>query len=130
MSVSDPLLKKLKGFVLEFRTNDIVVTDDNENLAKLCCVLEEIFQKGIKKSKWFDKSDYFWPWVAKIPSFSKERCNPILSMVIDTVKESKKVTLDLGRGRLFIRSALMKKSSDCASTNYRQKQTISNGGVL
>lgn len=109
MSVSDPLLKKLKGFVLEFRTNDIVVTDDNENLAKLCCVLEEIFQKGIKKSKWFDKSDYFWPWVAKIPSFSKERCNPILSMVIDTVKESKKVTLDLGRGRLFIRSALMKK---------------------
>lgn len=33
---------------MEFRTNDIVVTDDNENLAKLCCVLEEIFQKGIK----------------------------------------------------------------------------------
>lgn len=25
------------------------------------------------ESKWFDKSDYFWPWVAKIPSFSKER---------------------------------------------------------
>ncbi|XP_048757841.1 uncharacterized protein LOC125668103 [Ostrea edulis] len=109
MSVSDPLLKSLKRFVLEFRTTNIVVTDDNENLAKLCSVLEEIFQKGIKKSKFFDKSDFFWSWVAKLPSFSKERCNPILSMVIDTVKESKKVTLDLGRGRLFIRSALMKK---------------------
>ncbi|XP_061182554.1 uncharacterized protein LOC133190890 isoform X2 [Saccostrea echinata] len=109
MSVSDPLLKRLKGFVLEFRTKNIVVTDDNEDLAKLCCVLEEIFQKGIKKSRWFDKSDFFWSWVAKIPSFSKERCNPILSMVIDTVKDSKKVTHDLGRGRLFIRSALMKK---------------------
>lgn len=24
-------------------------------------------------SRWFEKSDFFWSWVSKVPSFSKER---------------------------------------------------------
>ncbi|XP_033749237.1 uncharacterized protein LOC117333925 isoform X2 [Pecten maximus] len=108
MSVSDPLLRELKGIVLELRTKNEVVCDRTPTLLKLSKNLEEIFRKGLKNPGWFGKCDY-WTWISKLTNISKQRNNPILSMVIDSVKESKKVFSSCGRGRLFIRSALVKK---------------------
>ncbi|XP_060079981.1 uncharacterized protein LOC132559387 [Ylistrum balloti] len=108
MSVSDPLLRELKGLVLELRTKNENVCDRTPTLHRLCKILEEIFRKGLKNPGWFGKCDY-WTWISKLNNISKQRNNPILSMVIDSVKESKKVFSSCGRGRLFIRSALVKK---------------------
>lgn len=108
MSVSDPLLRELKGIVLELRTKNETVYDRTPSLLKLCANLEEIFRKGLKNPGWFGKCDY-WTWISKLTNITKQRNNPILSMVVDSVKESKKVLSSCGRGRLFIRSALVKK---------------------
>ncbi|KAJ8319405.1 hypothetical protein KUTeg_004496 [Tegillarca granosa] len=108
MSVSDPLLRRLKGLVLEIRMKNEIVTDKSAVLQPLCVVLEEIYRKGIKYSGWFRKSDY-WTWINKVASIPGQRINPVFSIVVESIRECKKVHMECGRGRLFLRAALMKK---------------------
>lgn len=111
MSVSDPLLKKFKGIILELRSGRSPVTDDNEQLQPLCLTLEQIFSKGFKVSNnsWLKKCTY-WTWISKLPTLSsKDRISPMCSMAIEAIKKSKKTQTDTGRGRCFIRQALVKK---------------------
>lgn len=110
MSVSDPLLKQLKALTLDFRLSKGIVNDKSEKLEPFCEILEKIFRKGLKQNGgWFSKTDY-WCWIYKLlDSPTSQRINPIFSMVTDIVKESKKVCNLQGRGRLFIRYALVKK---------------------
>lgn len=110
MSVSDPLLKQLKALTLEFRLSKGIVNDKTEKFESFCEILEKIFRKGLKQNGgWFSKTDY-WCWINKLlDNPSNQRMNPIFSMVTDIVKECKKVTNHQGRGRLFIRYALVKK---------------------
>ncbi|XP_013415891.1 uncharacterized protein LOC106177605 [Lingula anatina] len=110
MSVSDPLLKKLKGFIYELRTGEGPVEDENTYLKPLCETIEEILRKGLKTSGMFrlSKKDY-WHWIDSLPNNSNIRVNPIFSMAVEYVRSSKKLKTAQGRGRLFIRSALQKK---------------------
>ncbi|GAB1605907.1 RUN and FYVE domain-containing 4-like [Argonauta hians] len=110
MSVTDPLLKQLKGLILEFRLSQTVINDKTEKLHPLCDVIEKIFRKGLKNNgSWFSKTDY-WCWVSKAAyDVAYDRVNPIFIMVTSIVNESKKVCTLQGKGRLFIRCALVKK---------------------
>lgn len=114
MSVSDPLLKKLKCFIYELRTDPGVIKDDNTYVQTLCETLEEIMRKGLKKQNSFfgmARRDY-WSWIEYMGTDgngSTERVNPIFSMAVTTVKNCDKTLTTQGRGRLFIRLALQKK---------------------
>lgn len=108
MPLHDPLLKRLKGIVLDLRTKKDVITDNSPILTELCIILEDIFTRGCRDTSWFNKTNYrYWTWIEKIGL--KGRYQPAFHMVIDTVKDCKKTCTYCGRGRLFIRSALSKK---------------------
>ncbi|KAL3877595.1 hypothetical protein ACJMK2_035291 [Sinanodonta woodiana] len=142
MSVSDPLLKKLKGHILELRSRSETVRDGHPRLVSLCHTLECIFSKGLKKSSsWFKKSGY-WAWIVKIPILTaNQRINPILMMTIDSVKECKKTQSSLGKGRHFIRMSLVKrvltvpvqilaKDKQLANTWYAENESILGDEIL
>ncbi|KAL4241110.1 hypothetical protein ACF0H5_001888 [Mactra antiquata] len=125
MSVSDPLIKKLKAFVIALRSKDEVVKDGHNLLQPLCETLEDILLKGLKSSNsWFgSNSCEYWTWISKIPSLSTQLRNksiylcpsrdldtssnlpiPTLSLLSSVLTKS-----DRGRGRHFIRTALVKR---------------------
>lgn len=110
MSVSDPLLKQLKAFVLTLRSKDELVTDSHQLLQQLCETLEDILRKGLKENgSWFGSSKTeFWFWITKLPTL-QARLSPWLQMSIAAVKKSKKIKLYRGYGRQFIRTALKNK---------------------
>lgn len=108
MPLHDPLLKRLKGLVLDIRLKNDVITDKSPVLTELCVTIEDILIRGSRDTSWFSKSNYrYWTWIEKIGQ--RERYQPAFHMVLDTVKDCKKVCTSCGRGRLFIRSALSKK---------------------
>ncbi|XP_045213180.1 uncharacterized protein LOC123564003 [Mercenaria mercenaria] len=112
MSVSDPLLKKLKAFVLALRSKAEPVTDSHTLLCPLCENIESILLKGLKANiSWLGSSKTeYWTWISKIPALLEQnRVNPLLSMSITAVKKCEKTKRDRGRGRNFVRIALMKK---------------------
>ncbi|KAH3871453.1 hypothetical protein DPMN_034655 [Dreissena polymorpha] len=112
MSVTHPLLKKLKGFIISLRSKDETVTDINQLLQPVCETIEWIFFYGLQAStSWFGqpKTEY-WAWISKIQSLpDKNRLNSMLLMTIEAAKKNNKTHHDIGRGRCFIRSALNKK---------------------
>ncbi|KAL5019334.1 hypothetical protein ScPMuIL_005056 [Solemya velum] len=110
MSVSDPLLKILKVFVLELRTEDAIITDEHKQLRPLCENLEAIFRKGLRKNGgWFGTSDY-WSWISKLDNeWNGTRISPALCMIVNYVKNSRKAKSIKGKGRLFLRICLLKK---------------------
>ncbi|XP_060570178.1 uncharacterized protein LOC132728549 isoform X2 [Ruditapes philippinarum] len=112
MSVSDPLLKKLKDFVLALRSKDEEVKDSNKLLCPLCENLEHIFFKGLRASvSWLGSSKTeYWTWISKFPVLSEQyRVNPLLCMSVTAVKKCEKTKRDQGKGRNFIRIALVRK---------------------
>uniref|UniRef100_A0A0L8HNA4 RUN domain-containing protein n=1 Tax=Octopus bimaculoides TaxID=37653 RepID=A0A0L8HNA4_OCTBM len=125
MSVSDPLLKQLKALILEFRLSEVAVNDKNEKLHTLCDIIEKIFRKGLKQNGgWFSKTDY-WCWISKsVYDVANDRVNPIFVMVTNIVNESKKVCTLQGKGRLFIRCALVKKVLGVAVELLRKDQRL------
>ncbi|WAQ95439.1 hypothetical protein MAR_028129, partial [Mya arenaria] len=96
MSVSHPLLKKLKAFVIALRSKDEPVKDSHQLLLPLCETIEKIFLQGLKATNsWFGQP--------------KTECHPFLAMSVSAVKKNKKTRHDVGRGRNFMRTALVKK---------------------
>ncbi|GBN25884.1 hypothetical protein AVEN_112605-1 [Araneus ventricosus] len=114
MSVSHPLLKQLKGHVYELRKDaQTEVRDHHPTMLPLCHTLEEIFQAGLKTKLntpfGLMRKDY-WFWVQFLyEQRDKYRMPFALVEAIESVQNSKKVHTNLGRGRLFIRTALVKK---------------------
>lgn len=47
MSVSDPLIKELKGWTRKLLEHAKEITDENENLYQFCKCLENCLQKGL-----------------------------------------------------------------------------------
>jgi len=111
MSVSDPLLKKLKGFIVKLRTDPDPIHDDHCCLQAFCETIETIFRKGLKQSAslfQLKQRDY-WHWIENIGDGENIRVNPIFTMAVAGVKTCGKVLTTRGRGRFFIRMALQKK---------------------
>lgn len=80
MSVSDPLLKKLKGHVLQFFTvpptcYKTAITDECIELRELCETLENIFRKGLKArlSTTQTVEPEFWGVYEALPEFLSSR---------------------------------------------------------
>ncbi|KAI0210733.1 hypothetical protein LSAT2_004478 [Lamellibrachia satsuma] len=113
MSVSDPLLKVLKGHVVALRLCPDIITDSHPSLKPLCETLELIFVKGLHQNSslfGLTRRDY-WHWIESFvgENASRNRMNPTLTITVDTVKSSKLICTVRGRGRYFIRLALQKK---------------------
>ncbi|XP_042902136.1 uncharacterized protein [Parasteatoda tepidariorum] len=114
MSVSHPLLKQLKGYVLDIRNeSETEIRDFHPTVLPLCQTLEEIFQKGVKSKIntpfGLMRKDY-WFWMYLLYEQRDQLRIPFsLTDAIENVHISKKVFTNVGRGRLFIRIALSKK---------------------
>ncbi|ESP01431.1 hypothetical protein LOTGIDRAFT_230701 [Lottia gigantea] len=108
MSVTHPLLKILKANILELYTEERVIHDYNLNLAPFCRRLEDIFTLGLKNgNNWFGKPSY-WAWINKLP----QQRNPSFDHTVHFVKDCLKTSTVDGKGRLFLRAALVKKNLD------------------
>ncbi|XP_071106513.1 uncharacterized protein [Haliotis cracherodii] len=108
MSVSHPLLKILKGSLLDLHNEQSIIRDSNIKLVTFCRALEDIFRCGLmNNSGWFSRCD-FWTWISRISHCA----NPVLEQVIDYVRNCQKVKTVEGKGRLFIRAGLVKKKLD------------------
>ncbi|GIY11393.1 hypothetical protein CDAR_535811 [Caerostris darwini] len=111
MSVSHPLLKQLKGHVYDLRKDtEIEVRDHHSTLLPLCHTLEEIFQTGLKtklKTPFgLMKKDY-WSWIQFLyEQREKFRIPFAVVETVESVQCNKKTYTNLGRGRLFMRTAL------------------------
>lgn len=114
MSVNDPLLKELKGHIFDLRRYSLSaeVTDNNASLLPFCETLEAILRRGLKSiSSAFGRSkrDY-WHWIENLNSEKDHgKLSSTICDLINMVKENKKVHHSQGKGRLFLRIAMMKR---------------------
>lgn len=110
MSVTNPLLRELKGCVLKLvqTSGNSGITDDNAELQDFCQSLERVFQKGLLRSTTmgFTNVSESWYWLEHLASeHSGATFNYISS--VNAVKASQKVVTPTGRLRLLIRTCLV-----------------------
>lgn len=110
MSVSDPLLRELKGCVLKLvqTSGSSEITDGNEELQHFCQNLERVFQKGLLRttSLGFTKISESWYWLEQLASQHRGVAFNYISSV-NAVKTSQKVVTPTGKLRLLIRTCLV-----------------------
>lgn len=110
MSVSDPLLRELKGSLLKLvqTSGSSEITDDNAELQHFCQNLERVFQKGLLRntSLGFAKVSESWYWLEQLAS---QRSGVAFNYVssVNAVKTSQKVVTPTGKLRLLIRTCLV-----------------------
>ncbi|PNF43814.1 hypothetical protein B7P43_G07762 [Cryptotermes secundus] len=110
MSVSNPLLRELKGCVLKLvqMSGSSEITDDNAELQHFCQSLERVFQKGLLRNTALGFTNVFesWYWLEQLAcQHSGATFNYISS--VNAVKASQKVVTPTGRLRLLIRTCLV-----------------------
>ncbi|KAJ1527430.1 hypothetical protein ONE63_007412 [Megalurothrips usitatus] len=116
MSVSDPLIKDLKGhlrILIEKHFNSdggkkLPITDDNVELVKFCESLESVLSKGLKPQLsplGFGREGDVWSWMS---FFGDQRKGATFGYeyAVSSVKKDPKVSTNVGRMRLLIRSCL------------------------
>ncbi|XP_070579872.1 uncharacterized protein [Ptychodera flava] len=112
MALRDPLLTELKGILLNLKDEQQAIRDGNPKVKQLCENLENILRKGLKQPGslfGLNKRD-FWCWVEALPNYTwNDKINPLFSLAIETCKNSPKLKTHQGRGRCFLRIALVKK---------------------
>ncbi|RXG57109.1 hypothetical protein Avbf_07638 [Armadillidium vulgare] len=109
MSVSDPLLKDLKGYILEImKSNKKVISDHYSSLEFLCATIEMIFRKGLSFGQpspfGITKRDY-WSWIEDLIN-NTSLFDSAFKLSLQKQLDRPRVTTVQGRGRLFIRQAL------------------------
>lgn len=133
MSISDPLLKALKKYIIELcvvgsSDNPVItkeeISDDNAALEHLCEVIEDILRKGLYRVGGLLSLEHrdYWCWFYELPKLLKQQedNNDSLSHkykmhhrygdCLDIVKKySDKVETIQGKGRLMIRALLHNK---------------------
>ncbi|XP_042879483.1 uncharacterized protein LOC122257940 [Penaeus japonicus] len=113
MSISDPLIKELKGHVLEATkaSSNGAILDIHPFLLPLCQVLESIFRKGLNNivhsAFGITRRDY-WAWIDKTAQTSAG-LQGSFKRIVEEVSSNPSVNTPQGRGRLFIRHALKSK---------------------
>ncbi|KAK2161194.1 hypothetical protein LSH36_120g12001 [Paralvinella palmiformis] len=136
MSVSDPLLKKLKVYIYQLRTDPDPIDDQHNALKSFCEILEAILRKGLKqlvpnyKASLVDVANHvensqilYNYYITKFNDLA-EKSHSIFGLSrhdywhwVETVAKDKNYTngkkmlfCSQGRGRLFLRASLQKKS--------------------
>ncbi|XP_015597899.1 uncharacterized protein LOC107269029 [Cephus cinctus] len=111
MTVSDPLIKELKGWTRKLTEDNIEIIDDNENLKFLCICLEKCFQKGVASrlnSLGFPKIPEPWYWLEELAEKQKFSLYGFFSL-IESVRDNEKLQTSPGRFRQLIRMSLLRK---------------------
>lgn len=116
MSVSDPLIKDLKGHLRTLIEQHFSpdegkkspVTDESDILVKFCESLESVLSKGLKPQLTplgFGKEGDVWTWMA---FFGDQRKGATFGYeyAVSSVKKDSKVSTNVGRMRLLIRTCL------------------------
>ncbi|XP_031831754.1 uncharacterized protein LOC116426647 isoform X2 [Nomia melanderi] len=111
MTVSNPLIKELKGWTRKLTECGKGIDDGNLDLPLFCKCLEKCLQKGILMSLspiGFSKVPNAWYWLEEIAGkhFSSS-CT--YSLMVEQVKQNPKVQTPTGRLRLLIRTCLIRK---------------------
>ncbi|PAA77360.1 hypothetical protein BOX15_Mlig008272g3 [Macrostomum lignano] len=137
MSVSDPLLKRLKQHVLSLRVGDppqADIPDSHPSLEPLCSTLEEILAKGLRQSAGlFSGHRDCYHWMFLLPDLCSRRppgvtldfqqvpgaggsdslggghLHPGVEAAIQAAKSEPRVREPLGRGRLLVRCLLQRR---------------------
>ncbi|XP_013784067.1 uncharacterized protein LOC106468201 [Limulus polyphemus] len=130
MSVSDPLLKELKGHVFELRRLSEVaeVRDHNPTVLPFCSTVEKILRKGLSASPRTafgptTKDYWYWLEILLVRRTLNKLPVPVCD-AIELVKCCKKVQTNQGRGRLFLRIALMKKFLSVTIEHLCQEKSL------
>ncbi|XP_043274464.1 uncharacterized protein [Venturia canescens] len=111
MSVTNPLVKELKGWTRKFTEFGGYIDDKNPDLVEFCICLERCFQKGVSmliNVVGFPKMPETWYWLEEL-AHKNERSLLTFYSVVELVRESDKVQSSVGKLRLFIRVALTRK---------------------
>ncbi|KAH0956017.1 hypothetical protein HN011_009694 [Eciton burchellii] len=111
MSVSDPLIKELKGWTRKLIEYTKDITDENEDLYNFCKCLENCLQKGLLPC--IDSVGYFkvpnaWYWLEYVAQKNYSSYNTF-SLLVEQVKQNAKVHTSTGRLRLLLRACLVRK---------------------
>ncbi|XP_063917811.1 uncharacterized protein LOC135133353 isoform X1 [Zophobas morio] len=113
MSVSDPLIKDIKGHLLALFNESMgtKITDSSTNLHGFCQDLEKIFHCGLVQSQGAfygsRKSDAF-TWMGTIPGDGTTLLEFKYKSSVEEVQGCKCVSTSLGKFRLLVRLCLVK----------------------
>jgi hypothetical protein len=109
-SSSEQLLQDVRDCLGRIQECPRPVKDGNEQLVPLCEALECVFRDGLRGSLFgLSKRDY-WDWIEQLPNYIfNEKQNPFLLQTIASIRTSTKMRTSVGRGRCFVRVALVKK---------------------
>ncbi|KAF3429268.1 hypothetical protein E2986_10204 [Frieseomelitta varia] len=142
MTVSNPLIKELKGWTRKLTESNIGIDEENEDLLFFFKSLEKCFQKGILMRLnpiSFPKLPDAWYWMEEIAEkhFSSS-CT--YSLVVEQVKQNSKVYTPTGRLRLLIKTCLMRKClhmpvemlvrTPLMATDYYDRNSILGDNIL
>ncbi|XP_029671705.1 uncharacterized protein LOC115240603 isoform X2 [Formica exsecta] len=111
MSVSDPLIKELKGWTRKLMEHTKEINDENEDLCHFCKCFENCLQKGLLPcldSVGYLKISYAWHWLEYVAEKNYSSYNTF-SLVVEQVKQNSKVHTSIGRIRFLIRVCLVRK---------------------
>ncbi|XP_076169733.1 uncharacterized protein LOC143147901 [Ptiloglossa arizonensis] len=142
MTVSNPLIKELKGWTRRLIECDKEIYDGNIDLPSFCKCLEKCLQKGILmrlNTIDFAKLPDAWYWLEEIAEKHFSSCCTY-SLVVEQVKQNPKVHTPSGRFRLLIRTCLMRKClhmpieilvrTPLMATDYYDKNSILGDDIL
>uniref|UniRef100_UPI00358F0C9E uncharacterized protein isoform X2 n=1 Tax=Myxine glutinosa TaxID=7769 RepID=UPI00358F0C9E len=111
MAVRDPLLQQLKErlFALLPEGSPTVIDDSTPCLPEFCATLEDVLRNGLKQPSLSLRRWDYWDWIDNLP----EMCNgnikkPELGWAMQQAAQCTDVHTAQGKGRLFIRIALMR----------------------
>ncbi|XP_074093915.1 uncharacterized protein LOC141524144 [Cotesia typhae] len=111
MTVSDPLIKDLKGWTRKLTELNADITDRSPDLLLFCECLEKCLQQGVihhLNSFGLSKSSEVWDWIEELIERHLGDL-PTLSLAFEAVSQNEKIQTPVGKLRLFIRICLMKK---------------------
>lgn len=142
MTVSNPLIKELKGWTRKLTESDKEIDDTNRELSLFCKSLEKCLQKGILmrlNAIGFPKLPDAWYWMEEIAEKHFSSCCTY-SLAVEQVKQNPKVHTATGRLRLLIRTCLARKClhtpvemlvrTPLMATDYYDKNSILGDNIL
>ncbi|XP_068915417.1 uncharacterized protein [Tenebrio molitor] len=114
MSVSDPLIKDIKGCTLKLFTESLSkkITDSSQDLQDFCQILEKIFHRGLTQTQtsfYGNKKTEVYTWMSSLAAEETALESFNYRNSVQEVQSTKHVQTPLGKFRLLVRHCLMKK---------------------
>ncbi|XP_066260065.1 uncharacterized protein [Euwallacea similis] len=115
MSVSDPLIKDIKGCVQQFLTltnSNTPILDNNIYFLHFVQTIEKIFNNGLirqQNTKFFDRTIDPYSWMSSITKDINITSNLTYKTCVDNSRDRRDTHTNCGRFRLLIKYCLSKK---------------------